>query len=115
MKNLTDINHVLTQVSYKNWQFATGKLGNGFYLQTSNNPNNTYLEDSKKWYLSPAITNHEIIQTALLAILAAEDHAIFAQIKYQGKTYDNPTESTNYQQNLSPIAYSMHDLDFWFF
>jgi hypothetical protein len=114
MKNLTDINHVLTQVSYKNWQFATGKLGNGFYLQTSNNGNgnNSCLDSSKKRYLSPAITNHEIIQTALLAILAAEDHAIFAQIKYQGKTYDNPTEVTNYQQNLSPIAYSMHDLDF---
>lgn len=117
MKTLTDINHVLAQVNYKNWQFSTGKLGNGFYLQTSNgnannNYNNVLANDNKKWYLSPFVTNHELIQTALLAILANEDRNVFEQITYQGNTYPYQTNATAYQQNIEPITYSMHDLDF---
>ena len=117
MYKLTDINHVLAQVNYKNWKFSTGILGNGFYLQTNNNDanhniNNVLANNAQKWYLSPFITKHEIIQTALLAILADEDRNTFKQITYQGNTYPFQTNVTAYQQSIEPITYSMHDLDF---
>ena len=117
MKTLTDINHVLAQINYKNCKFLTGKMGNGFYLQTSNeNANNTYnntLEnDTQKWYLSPFVTKHELIQTALLAILANEEPAVLDQVTYQGGSYPYQKNLNAYQQNIEPITYSMHDLDF---
>lgn len=45
---------------------------------------------SRKWYLSPFMTESEVVQTALAAALMAEEHEAREAFAYKGKRLFNP-------------------------
>lgn len=44
----------------------------------------------RKWYLSPHMTHSELIQTALAAVLAIEEHEAREEFKYKGQAIFGP-------------------------
>ena len=44
----------------------------------------------RKWYLSPHMTETEVVQTAFKAVLAAEEHEIREFFEYKGRKVFNP-------------------------
>jgi hypothetical protein len=51
---------------------------------------------SRKYYISPYMSDSEIIQTAFLAAKVAEEHEILEAFKYKGKTLFSPHMDLNY-------------------
>jgi hypothetical protein len=44
----------------------------------------------RRWWLSPEMTESELVQTALLAAITAEEHETRERFTYQGKRVFNP-------------------------
>lgn len=110
MRNLAEIRQILQPICYKNIAFELGEMGGGYYLQVVP-PNES--SAARRWYIRPSIQKHELIQTALLAIVAHENPPILSQINYQTATgTSTPASELAFEQGLSPINYSTHDLDF---
>lgn len=51
---------------------------------------------SRKYYISPFMSDSEIVQTAFLAAKVAEEHEILEAFKYNGKTLFSPHMDLNY-------------------
>lgn len=97
---LDRFNRVLEQISYKKgWTVAAWDGGDeeaDYYLQvavstgacnTTGRPHNW---TGRKWRLSPHMTRSEIVQTALMAVLAAEEHEARELFKYRGESIFDP-------------------------
>ncbi len=94
MRQLTS--DVLALIDYKpGWSIKANPLcghnGTYWYLQVTLPPD----EDGKvwkgrKWLLSDHMTEGEIVQTALMACLAAEEHEAREAFKYQGRALFGP-------------------------
>jgi hypothetical protein len=74
---------VLSHVRYRDWQFRIHAMGRGrWYLQvvfgTANARGDAAepeaVQYGRKWLLSEYMTDSEVIQTALKAVLTAEEH-----------------------------------------
>lgn len=83
---------VLREVRYKDWQFrishATGAVG--FLLSVQFKDADGCVWNGRKWYVSPYMTRSEIVQTALKAVLTAEEHEAREQFTYKGKAIFGP-------------------------
>lgn len=83
------IEEIIAQVSYKDWEFKIGPMGNSCYLQA------TFMADGapqfgRKWYVSSHACRSEIVQTLLMAVLAAEEHEAREQFTYRGVALFGP-------------------------
>lgn len=83
------IKTVVLDVTYKDWGFRVEPMGDGCYVQA------TFLADStwqhgRKWYISPHACKSEIVQTLLMAVLAAEEHEAREQFLYRGAPIFGP-------------------------
>ena len=83
MLSLIVLQTLVGYITYKhNWSFRVGELGDGFFLQVVfKAPDTTALLDEsekewhgRKWYVSKHSTREEVVQTALKAVLTAEEH-----------------------------------------
>lgn len=89
------INDWLEDVSYKDWSIEAHVDAGGIYLQVSfTAPDNVtgQVEDWKgrKWRLSQHMTKSEVIQTALKAVLTAEEHEARERFLYRGRMVFGP-------------------------
>src|ERR1700677_3139533 len=86
--NRINISQVLGSITYKKDWF--------FHLA----PDESFLQvrffadhapqHGRKWDLSPHMTRSEIVQTALMAVLAAEEHEVREHFKYKGQAIYGP-------------------------
>jgi hypothetical protein len=97
MKTLDDIKHLVSRIGYKpGWRievFAT--QGGALYLQvrfTSTDPHTQVVgeQGGRKWFLSAHMTDGEVVQTALMAILAAEEHEAREFFTFEGRAIFGP-------------------------
>lgn len=128
MKTLEELKAVLQDITYKDWTFRIGKMGDGFFLQvqfTSNSNDETEgleLKRGRKWHLSPYMSKSEVVQTAFLAVMTAEEHETRQGFKYREQPIFCPIYSSDAladfaAQSISEVKenYSVitpNDLDF---
>lgn len=86
---------ILKDIDYRNWTFDVRKDGNRAYLQVRFlaldvvNGGVKY-EVGRKWFLSDHMTRSEVVQTALKAVLTAEEHEVRENFLYNGKRIFGP-------------------------
>lgn len=105
-----DMEEILRLVRYRNWQVRVEMDGDGFYLQwfwyasepedDSRRWDDVLLgipvpqvmkkQTSRKWRLSEYMTKSELVQTALKAVLTAEEHEARESFRYRGKAIFGP-------------------------
>lgn len=87
---------VIGKLSYKDWTFHVGQDAIGLYymqirLAAADAQSGKPTEWSgRKWRLSTHMTNSEIVQTALKAVLAAEEHEAREGFLYGGRAIFGP-------------------------
>ena len=99
---------LLTRGRYKNWLFVVGTDGpSSVWLQVRFNaidPTRDGVDGSwtsRKWRLSRYMTDAEIVQTALKAVLTAEEHEAREQFTYDGHAIFGPHLSLDKMVELS--------------
>jgi hypothetical protein len=84
---------VLRLITYRDWQFHVGERSDGdLYLQVrflSSGPEGP-LQSGRKWLFSPYMTQSEVVQTALKAVLTAEEHEARERFRYRGAAVFGP-------------------------
>jgi hypothetical protein len=97
MKTLAELEFLIAQINYKpGWRITVhGTDGGGFYLQIrfeSEDPCTHVVgeQSGRKWFLSPHMTDGEVVQTALMAVLAAEEHEAREFFTYRGRAIFGP-------------------------
>jgi hypothetical protein len=87
---------VLSAVNYKDWKLRVefDSVGRQ-YMRWSwearcAKTGMPVLVTSRRWWISPEMTESELVQTALLAALTAEEHETREHFTYQGKRVFNP-------------------------
>ena len=97
MLTLNQMNDLLVAaVDYKDWDFVVKRKGDYLYLQIEchngicNVTGNKMKWKSRKWQVSPHMTKSELIQTALKAVLAAEEHEARENFLYYGQSIFDP-------------------------
>lgn len=92
MKSFEEITQIIDQISYKDWAFVVVEYMSCIYLQVqfnapdNNDPTNLERQHGRKWLISPHMTRSEIVQTALKAVLTAEEHEAREKFTYKGCT-----------------------------
>ena len=83
---------LVDQITYKNWSFYIGRKGEVFYLQihflAADNEAGTdslAVQKGRKWMLSEFMTKSELVQTALKAVITAEEHETRELFLYRNK------------------------------
>lgn len=85
----TRFRELVRQITYKDWSFHIGKDGIGLYhLQVRFTAGREW--SGRKWRLSMHMTDSEVVQTALKAVLAAEEHEAREQFRYRGRAIFGP-------------------------
>ena len=94
---LAGIEAIIADISYADWTFRSGKLGNGFFVQVE-----FWAEDcehqhirhriwsGRKWYISAHSTVDEVGQTCLKTVLTALEHEAREQFTYKGMATFQP-------------------------
>lgn len=86
---------VLGRIIYPDFQFLVGTKGETLYLQIEcddrdNVTGSTMRWKSRKWLLSPHMTDGEIVQTAFKATMTAVEHEARERFKYRGVSVFDP-------------------------
>ncbi len=86
---------LLKHVKYKEFGFKVGSDGERFFLQVYNmdlcaKSNQIELQKGRKWFLSPYMTDSEVITTAFKAIMTFEEHETRENFRYKGKAIFGP-------------------------
>ena len=87
-----DINRLtalLDRVKFRGWKFAIEAEGDGLYLVTSfyaqcAATGEALQQRSRKWRLSQYMTDGEVVQTALLSVLTANEHEVREAFSWDG-------------------------------
>ena len=93
---LETANAALAQCAFDDWKLVAKQDGeHGVYLQvratTADATTGESLEwGGRKWRLSVHMTKSEIVQTALMAVLAAVEHEARERFLYKGKPIFGP-------------------------
>lgn len=96
--DLEDIREILARVRYRDWTFhVTEVCGTTVFLQIRfHAPDAHYVDvnhspwSGRKWLLSAHMTTSEIVQTALKAVLTAEEHEAREHFIYDGQAIFGP-------------------------
>lgn len=95
MLNPDQIRTIVDEIRYKDWSFHVGSDLGRLYLQVwfpakdvASFKNSQ--QNGRKWWLSEFMVKSEVVQTALKAVLTAEEHEAREQFKYAGKAVFNP-------------------------
>ena len=101
MLDLDDIRAVVSQVHYKDWRFHVDAeaLESGdyrpwlqvhFHAADNGNPEVSGLATGRKWFLSPWMTESEVVGTAFKAVLTAEEHETREKFKWRERSVFGP-------------------------
>lgn len=96
-KTLADIKAIISRVSFMDRTFRVLEKGDGFLLQLQyyeadvENPTGPpLLQRARKWYISPWMTETEIVETAFAACRRSMDHMLKEHFTYQGQRVYSP-------------------------
>lgn len=86
---------VLRQVRFRDWNFHVSSTARRDYLQVAfmaPDVGMSHIEAQygRKWLLQPDMTDGEIVQTALKAILCAMEHEVREEFTYKGEAIFGP-------------------------
>ncbi len=80
------IQDILRDIQYLGWVFLLSDDNTiQVQFQSCGQPHR-----GRKWRLSPWMTKSEIVQTALMAVLAAEEHEVREHFQYKGEAIYGP-------------------------
>ncbi len=89
--------YALNEINYKDWSFFIGVKGEVMYLQVQFLEADNYdsnsakeIQKGRKWLISQHMTKSELIQTALKAVITAEEHEIRELFTYKGAAIFGP-------------------------
>lgn len=94
----TVVHQILSAVTYKDWWLLVTKdrqRGDAYYIQwhfkaRCVKTGGVYEQKGRKWYLSPYMTESELVGTAFKAALTAEEHECRESFNYYGHRVFNP-------------------------
>lgn len=127
MKKLADIQNILSDVNYKDWTFRVSSLSESFFIQVQFTviDEDTQLPEihrGRKWYINSYMTRSEIVQTAFLAVMVAEEHETRNNFRYKNKAIFCPlynadelvafSEKADFDVQENHTSWSANDLDF---
>lgn len=89
------LNEVVSRISYKDWSFILAEKHNVPFLQVSFRALDattglSSIQYGRRWMLSSEMSASEIVQTALMAVLAAEEHEAREEFIYRGARVFQP-------------------------
>lgn len=94
------VSRVVEQLAYKNWKFILEHRPGSFLTLVvefdapdNDNPGLLETQRSRSWLLTPEMTNDEIVRTALLAVLTAEEHETRELFTYRGAAPFQPHQA----------------------
>lgn len=92
-----ELKEIISKINYKDWEFKTENRKDCFLLQIlfwaydSDHPNqDKELQHCRKWFISRHACKAEVVRTAYKAVLAAEEHEVQENFRYQGARIHNP-------------------------
>lgn len=86
-----EISNVLADISYKHWLIKSQQEdGDQVIMQWIWDDPAEGLQKSRTWLIGPEATKSEIVQTALLAALVAEEHETREAFRYKGAKIFGP-------------------------
>lgn len=80
---------VLRHVQYKDWLIGLATRDGKVYLQVHFHADGE-VQAGRKWFLSEHMTKSELVQTALKAVLAAEEHEAREKFLYRTRAIFGP-------------------------
>lgn len=89
------LTQLLANVTYKDWGFRVGQDAVALYylqveFETRPEGGGIVVWTGRKWRISAHMTDSEIVQTALLAVLTAEEHEAREAFRYKGRAIFGP-------------------------
>lgn len=92
---LEQMEEAIDEVRYKDWSIYINADENGsLFMQVAFFAPNEWgvpeLQQGRKWLLSKHMTKSEIVQTALKAVLTAEEHEARENFMYRGRKVFGP-------------------------
>lgn len=90
-----EIQALMKEIHYRDWRFVIfeGAVGVAMYLQVQFETMYAGARThhfGRKWQLSKHMTRSELVQTALMAVLAAEEHEARENFFYKGVSVFGP-------------------------
>jgi len=92
-----EIREILNDIEYRGWEFKLSEVHRygRMWLQVrfvayDENERDMVPQHGRKWMLSKWMTKSEIVQTALKAVLTAEEHEARERFKYRGRRIFGP-------------------------
>lgn len=91
MKTINDFQPIVSRIKYKqDYWFHLGMDSATIYLQVQCFDANGQPQHGRKWRLSAHMTDSEVVQTALAAVLAFEEHEAREAFRYRGLAIFSP-------------------------
>lgn len=104
--NRSELDAIINDITYKDWSIYVDEKNTNWYLYVAFLADGD-IQKGRKWYVSPHSTRSEVVQTALLAILTAEEHEARETFRYKGAKIFGPhidvdflVESVKVKRNL---------------
>lgn len=88
-----EMSKVIERTRYRDWDILLYQVldaGEEIYLQVSFLDTDLNQQTGRKWRLSTFMTKSEIVQTALKAVLTAEEHEAREHFRYKGEAVFSP-------------------------
>lgn len=94
-KTKTEIEEIVKRISFMDRTFRVLEKGDGFLLQLSYyepdiETGKLELQRARKWYVSPWMTETEIVETAFAACRRSMDHVLKEHFTYRGERVYSP-------------------------
>lgn len=88
-----EVEHLLRQVSYRDWTFrlhwGSATTDVDIWIQVQFMADGK-LQSCRKWRISKYMTKSEVVQTAFAAVLAANEHEVREEFHYRGVNIFGP-------------------------
>jgi hypothetical protein len=90
-----DLQRIIRQISYKDWNFIVHDKGDGFLVQAifvgpDSETGKDELQKCRKWYVSSHACLSEVVRTLYMAVEAAEFHEFQERFKFMGQAVFSP-------------------------
>lgn len=111
MKTFLEIKTIISRIKYKEWFIDVKDSEGRAYLQVSFvapdiATGEREVQKGRKWWLSPHMTETEIVTTAFKAVVAAEEHEVRENFRYDDQLIYNPHFNVNDLVKLAKTAIS---------
>lgn len=96
MKTLADFQDLLNQCDFPQYQFVIGCEADRMYMQVQTDVTDTTTGEpwlgcrGRKWWLSPHMTDTEVVMTAFKAVLTFIEHEVRENFMFKGRAVFGP-------------------------